>query len=196
MEISQLQLSGLGTATGTATTLPTHYLVPMTELEIDGYIFQHHEEICSSCTEWPKGPCCDVFIEIERNNLLFVNNFITHDQLLQAYAKAADNMAHIPRLPGIREQLKNSGKFIVGAVSGFLAAGPIGMFVGSASVIGKIIADEKKRMAAKINSTLTQNIQTAQSAAGQIEQNKVLKYAGLGAGVIAVSGILYWMFYE
>ena len=164
----------------------------MSRLEIDVYVLSHNYELCASCTEWPQAPCCHVFMEIEKNNLLFVNGYITHAELLQAYRSAADAIAHIPRIPGFKEQLKNAGTFLVGAVAGFAAAGPIGLFTGSASAIGKIISEEKARMAAKIQNTLTPEMQKVQSAANEIQQNKLITYAIFGVGGVAAAGLLYW----
>lgn len=149
---SNMLLNGLG-QTYEAAPLPAHYLMPMSKTAINIFIGEERAKGRSSSYAdgcdgdfWP--PCLIAMTEIERANLLFVNDYITYDQLIAAYKEAERMIADIPRLPTFKEQLRNAGKFLIGTVTGFITAGPVGLFTGGATATAKIVAESRAKAAA------------------------------------------------
>lgn len=168
LEYCPCNLNGLGAETA----LPAHYLVPMTKIDIGSYIYQEKNKgvnstFASGCNkEWVGfwGPCLDAMLEIERANLYYVNGFMTWDELQGVYKFAQGLIASIPVFPTIKEQLKNAGTFLIGAVGGFLTAGPIGLFTGGAAATKKIIADARAKAAGNATELIRPMVQKVQAS--------------------------------
>jgi hypothetical protein len=174
--------------------IPDHYFIPMSKMDIDSYLYYNALKICNPvCTEWPENVCCGIYMDIERYNLYYVNGIINYDQLMAGYKNALDALKAMPRLPGIKEQLKNSVNFAVAAVAGFFAAGPVGLFTGAASAVAKIIADEKARRGLLAQSVLDKNIEKVQGTMDLKQEAKLKNYALVGGGILAAAGVVYWM---
>lgn len=169
-------LDGLG---ATASELPAHYLVPMTKLDIDSYIYKEKQlgkssKLAANCQqdwdgEWV--PCFIAMLEIERGNLYYVNRIITWEQLQGIYTQAHKILSEIPILPTLKQQLKDAATFLVGAVAGFFAAGPIGLFTGGAAATQKIISDARSRAATNASAILDPLVQKVQE--GEKEREKL-----------------------
>jgi hypothetical protein len=176
--------------------IPDHYFIPMTKMDIDSWLYYNALKICNATCdrdEISANICCAINLDFERYNLYFVNNLITYDQLTAEYRRLAAALKSLPRIPKFGEQLKNAGTFLVGAVAGFIAGGPIGMFTGGASAVGKIIADERNRRAAKVKTVLDKNIQQVQQTMEQKDTAKLTNYALYGVATLGVAGVIYWM---
>lgn len=167
-------LHGLGATTAGGSQIPDRYLIPATKEQIDRFINRekygdtNKEQLMASVlwhpdcnSDWSGEylPCHRIMTEIERGNLYFVNGIIDYDRLQAIYSQAEAELADIPRLQSFKEQLKNSGQFIMGAVAGFIAGGPIGLFVGAAGAVKKIIADEKALRANRAGGLVNQQQQ-------------------------------------
>lgn len=158
--------NGLG---ATESTLPAHYLTPMTKAQIDAYIEKEkklgrYSKLAVDCQQKWSGeaiPCFLGMVEIERANLYYVNKIINYDRLNEVYREVYKMWEDIPIIPSIKQQLRDIGTFIVGAVAGFIAAGPIGFFTGGAAATQKIIADAKAKAAMKASTTLEPLVQKA-----------------------------------
>jgi hypothetical protein len=186
-------------------SLPPHYLVPLNRLEIDAYInlqqaLWKQSPLATGCTkiwgwDWDGSfvPCFHVMREIERGNLYYVNGIVTYEQLIGVYNESKKFMETIPYSPSLKEQLKNSANFVIGAVGGFLTMGPVGIFVGGASATSKIIADARRAAASRATTLLDPMIKKAQEAAAERQKEDLTKYALIGGGVIITGGIIYWM---
>lgn len=205
-QIPYRSLAGIGAvSTDSGASIPDHYLVPMSRLAIDLYIGRHtamwkDSPFYAECPgDWDgeTQPCTLALLEIERANLYFVNKLITYDQLVRVYNQAADAIANIPRLPTLKEQLRDAGKFLVGTVTGFFTAGPVGIFTGGAAAVNQILEQEKARRAVKIQALLDPALDAAaQADALRVrEQNtKTLKRVALwGGGAAAFGGLVWWM---
>lgn len=162
-------LSGLE---ATETALPAHYLVPMTRLEIDSYIFQQKQlgKASKLAAECDDPICFMIMLEIERGNLYYVNNIITWEQLQAIYQEAKEGFEAMPRFPSIGEQLKNVGAFLIGTVAGFLTAGPVGLFTGGAAATQKIIAEAKAKASANALQQLSPEVQKVQEGLKEREK--------------------------
>lgn len=189
-------LNGLG---ATETTLPDHYLVPMTKLEIDAYIYQErgkgkYSKLNAGCED----PLCFlVMLEIERGNMYYVNGIITWEQLQEVYSTAKKALEAIPRMPTIAQQLKDIGTFVVGTVTGLITGGPVGLFVGGAAATRKIIADARARVSGEALELLNPEIQKAKE--GAVEMQKLQAGLELKASLpwligtaFAVAGFLFF----
>lgn len=165
----------------TGSELPAHYLVPMTKLEIDAYIYQEkikgkYSKLASGCnvqSDWAGDwvPCLLAMLEIERGNLYYVNGFISWEELQAVYKKAHEMIMSIPVFPSLKEQLKNAGTFLIGAVAGFFTAGPIGLFTGGAAATQKIISDARAKEAANASALINPLIQHAKT--GEQERENI-----------------------
>lgn len=190
-------LNGLGvTAT---TTLPDHYLVPMSALEIDAYIYQEKKKgklsrINGDCDS----PLCFLaMLEIERANLYYVNKIITWEQLQSAYAEAQRMLEEEPRIPTVGQQLKDIGKFLIGAVTGLITGGPVGLFVGGAAATQKIIADARSQASAQALQQINPEIQKAKEGAAEMQklQSELDLKASLPwliGSALAAAGLLFF----
>lgn len=152
---------------------------------------------CKADWDGESQPCTWALLEIERHNLYFVNKIIDYNKLIWAYNEASKMISAIPRIPTLKEQLQNAGKVIVGMYMGFKSAGPVGFFTGTASAVSQIIADEKMKRAAKIQSLLNpllDEVQQAEALRQRQEQMAKLKiFAMWGGGALAVGGVVWWM---
>lgn len=217
-------LSGLGSAcalcsslgaTATAGTLPDRYLVPMTKTQINEYIQKElakgtnsvfYTSDCKSMN-WSgsRNACFRIILQIEGNNLYFVNGIITYEALQQQYAELAKGYSAIPTFnKAFLTQLKEAGKVFVGAVMGFISQGPIGIFTGTASAAKQVIAESRaKKIAAfdtKVIQPSVQKIQSGLNERARIEeQNRkdqqlasIKQALPLIIGSVVLGGIMYF----
>ena len=181
--------SGLGAAD--QTVLPEHYLVPMSNLEIDSYIYQEKNKgpfslLAVGCdTSWAGSfvPCFTAMLEIERGNLLYVNKFISYEQLQGVYKEAHKMLESIPQFPTFKEQLKNSGAFLVGAIVGFFTqGGPVGLFIGAGTAVSKMVAEQRAKRQAYASGLINPLLEKAKAGA----ENREPLQAGMPAFLIPV----------
>lgn len=186
--------------------LPAHYLKPMTKAQIDAYIAKEkslgvNSKLSFTCDPTWGGffsPCFIAILEIERANLYFVNGFITHDQLKEAYDKSFDLMSIIPRFPKFKHQLKVAAEGAIAAVAGFFTMGPVGIFIGLSTVAAK---EYQRGMQERVDfayDKLNPIVQQAQDAYAERERielrENILRWALIAGGTATVGGVLYWMF--
>jgi hypothetical protein len=178
----------------------------MTRAEIDSHIDRQWKlgrksYLAANCkTGWDLGNqvCLAVNLKIEKANLYYVNKIIDYTQLQSIYRQAEKELAGIPDFDkSFKEDLRDAGKILVGAVTGFLKSGPVGVFTGSATASQKIITEARqKKIAAAHGFIQSQNLTTEQ--ASQIREAATQKakmvHAGvLGLGLVIVGGIVWWM---
>jgi hypothetical protein len=158
--------------------LHEQYLKPMTMAEIDAYIKHAFFEYPDGT---PRKRCANsdgskmsinehasclhrmfALTHIEKANLLYANNFINYDQLMQYYKEAEKLIGDIPTFHGglsLKQQLIDSGKLLLSAVAGLVTLGPIGIFIGAASAVGATMAEAR----AKYKTLSTQILQPYQA---------------------------------
>jgi len=149
-------LPGLGATTTGAAAIPDYYFTKRTKAEVDAFIDQRYPRGYDfttkvKCTSFDCAFANDMYREVERYNMYYVNGLIDYNKLLWAYSEARRGFEEYPRIPSFSESLKNMGTFLVSAIAGFAALGPVGIFVGGASASKAIMEQEKARRIAMAN---------------------------------------------
>lgn len=180
--------------------LPAHYSKVMTRSEIDQYLasrfsnvkrycgdvsFKWYDTISIKNSDFPCVTRLAVLQTIEKANLLYVNNFISHDELVAAYENANKVIGTLSIISTFwKDSLIDAGKVVLSAIIGFVTGGgPVGLFIGAAGAAAENIRQSKIRTAQVFSTpdpTLVVNKQQADAAATfrfqsaqQAEQDKI-----------------------
>lgn len=186
-------LSGLGETA--SSTLPEHYLTPMTRTEIDAFIKKEYalgqksKYFAGDCksmggADFNKSNCFKLYLDLERYNLYYVNNIVPYgsadepETLVWMYDRVQKGFASFKTFDKpFMKQLSEVGKVAVGAVVGFVTSGlnPVGLFVGGAGAAAKVIHDARAAKmaaaAAKLKPLANQAV-TAKAAQDQAAEEK------------------------
>jgi hypothetical protein len=196
-------------ATPSNIALPERYLNPMTKEQIDAYILKEWNlgnksylaSACKNVYDAAKKACLNMYIDIERANLYFVNGLIPHDKLIAVYKKTEKEILGLPVEKSFKDAMKISATIIVAAVAGFIAAGPIGVFTGSTAAVQKMVSDSRAKKRASIQKALVPQFDTVVQTATQKtqaiakQQNQQAQARGLatGIGALTAAGIVLFI---
>lgn len=198
---------------GAVSTLPEHYLTPMTQAQIQAFIQKtYNQSICKGKSGW-EGINCTLMNNanaiVEGANMMYANSLISYDQLQAYYRQASDLYARARY--GTKDfitQLKEVGFIAASAITGIFKGGPLGFFAGGASATAAIIAQNRAARAARsdayYNSISTTQSQVAANAQNEIEwtkfKGKLTSFVKdnkeilmIGGGVVIVGGLLLLM---